>query len=56
MFAQTIYSILIAAITTGVVVNYYNQIIQLQQKETLTAFLHKLERLPGFSTKELEDL
>lgn len=52
----TIYSILVIAIVTGVVVNYYTQIIQLQQQETLSAFMNKLERLPDLSKAELEDL
>lgn len=52
----TLYAILVIAIATGVVVNFYNQIIQLQQQETLTAFLHKLERLPELSQEELKDI
>lgn len=52
----TIYSILVIAIVTGVVVNYYTQIIQLQQQETLSAFMNKLEHLPDLSKTELEDL
>lgn len=52
----SIYSVLIIAIVTGVVVNFYTQMIQLQQEETLTAFMDKLERLPEMSKDELEAL
>ncbi len=49
----TIYSVLVVAIVTGVVVSYYNQIIQIQQKETLVSFIDKLEKLPELSKDEL---
>lgn len=49
----TIYSVLVVAIITGVVVNYYNQIIQIQQEETLVSFIDKLEKLPELSKDEL---
>lgn len=52
----SIYSVLIIAIVTGVVVNFYNQMIRLRQEETLTAFLDKLEHLPELSKDELEQL
>ncbi|MEE1313343.1 MAG: hypothetical protein UHS41_06335 [Lachnospiraceae bacterium] len=53
---MTVYSLLVIAIVTGVVVNYYNQIIQIQQKETLASFLHRLEHLPELSKEELEEI
>lgn len=52
----TIYAILVIAIVTGVVVNYYTQVIQLQQEETLAAFVNKLEHLPELSKEELEEM
>ena len=52
----TVYTIFVVAIVTGVVVNYYNQIAQLRNKETLAAFMDKLEHLPELSKEELEDL
>lgn len=52
----TIYSILVIAIVTGVVTSYYNQVIQLQQEETIVAFLDQLEQLPNLSQEELKVL
>ena len=49
----TIYSIVVIAIVTGVIVNYYNQIIQIKQRETLSAFIDNMERLPELSYEEL---
>lgn len=52
----TIYSLLALAIFTGVVVNFFNQTIDMRNKETLTAFLDELERLPEMNEEELKDL
>ena len=52
----TAYSVLIIAIVTGVVVNYYTQMIEMKNKETLSSFLDRLERLPELSGEELESL
>ena len=52
----SIYAVLVIAIATGVVVNYFNQIVQLKQSETLTAILDRLEHLPEMSGDELEEL
>ncbi len=52
----TIYSIFIIAIVTGVVVNYYNQLISVRNKETLNAFMDRLEHLPELSDEELAEL
>ena len=52
----TIYSILVIALITGVIVNFYNQLIQVKQKETLTAFADKIQRLPELSHDELVEL
>lgn len=52
----TIYSVFVIAIVTGVVVNFYTQIIRLHQEETLEAFMNKLERLPELTPEELEEL
>ena len=52
----TIYSALVIAIVTGVVVNYYNHMIELRNKETINAVMDQLERLPELSREELEDL
>ena len=52
----SIYAVLVIAIVTGVIVNYFTQIVQLRQKETLASVLDKLERLPEMSERELEEL
>ncbi len=54
--ALTVYSLLVIAIVTGVVVNYYTHMIELKNKETLAAFLDRLEELPELSKEELEEL
>lgn len=51
----TIYSLIVFAIATGVVVNFYNQIIEIRQKNTLAAFADKLEHLPDMSHEELKE-
>lgn len=51
-----IYSILVVAIITGVVVNFYNQLIKIRQNGTIAEFVDKLERLPELSQEELADL
>ncbi len=52
----TIYSTLVIAIVTGVVVNFYTELTELSRKETLTAFMDKLEHLDEMSNDELKDL
>ncbi len=52
----SVYALFILAIITGVVVNFYTQIIEIQQKETVAAFIDQLEHLPDMSREELEDL
>ncbi len=52
----TIYSILVIALVTGVVVNFYTEITELQKKETLTAFIDKLEHLDEMSQDELREI
>ena len=50
------YACLVIAIVTGVVVNYFTQVINLRQKGTLAAFMEKLEHLPELSHEELEEI
>ncbi len=52
----TAYSLLIIAIVTGVVVNFYTQMIEIKNQETLLAFLDKLEQLPDLSVEERRKL
>ena len=51
----TAYSIVVIALVTGVIVNYYNQLIQIRQKDTLASFFFFLQRLPELSKDDLED-
>ena len=53
---MTAYSIVVIALVTGVIVNYYNQLIQIRQKDTLAAFTDRLQRLPELSKEELEEM
>ena len=50
------YAVIALAIITGVVVNYFTQVIELRKKDSLTALVDKLERLPELSREELEEL
>lgn len=52
----TAYSIVVIALVTGVIVNYYNQLIQIRQKDTLASFSDRLQRLPELSKEELEEM
>ena len=52
----TVYSIFVVAIVTGVVVNFYSQLVEMHDRETLTIFMDKLEHLPDLSKEELETI
>ena len=52
----SVYAVLVLAIVTGVVVNYYNQIVQMKQSETLASVLDRMEHLQDLSPDELEEL
>ena len=52
----TAYSLMVIALVTGVVVNYYTQITEARNKETVTAFLNQIEHLPEMSKEELTEL
>ena len=52
----TVYAIFVTAIVTGVVVNFYTQMVEMQRKETLAMFMDQLERLPELSSEELENI
>lgn len=49
-------AVLVIALITGVIVNYYTHVIDLRNKETLTAFMDELERLPELSHDELVEI
>lgn len=44
------------AMVPGVVVSYYMEYLKVREKETISVFLEKLERLPELSEEELEQL
>lgn len=52
----TVYALFVIAIVTGVVVNFYTQMVEMQRKETLAMFMDQLERLPELSKEELESI
>lgn len=51
-----VYGILMTAMVPGVVVSYYMEYLKIREKETISIFLEKLERLPELSKEELEEL
>ena len=52
----TAYSLLVIAIITGVIANYYMQVLQARDKETLVHFMDRVEQLPELSKEELAEL
>lgn len=52
----SVYAAVVIALITGVIVNYYNQLLALRQKDTIIALFDKLERLPELSKEELEQI
>ena len=48
--------IIVFAMMTGVVVNYYNEYLNMKKEDTISKFLEKLEDLPNLSKKELESI
>lgn len=51
-----IYSVVVVAIVTGVIVNFYSQLIRIRQENTLEALSDKLENLQDLSKEELREL
>ena len=49
-------SLLVIAIVTGVVVNFYTQVMDIRNKETIEAFFDRIEHLPEMSEEELKEL
>ena len=49
-----LYGILMTAMVPGVVVSYYMEYLKIREKETISAFLEKLEKLPELSKEELQ--
>lgn len=51
-----IYGIFVVAMVPGVVVSYYLEYLKIREKETISIFMEKLERLPELSKDELKEL
>ncbi len=52
----TVYSILIVAIVTGVVVAFYNDVVSIKYKASKAEVLDKLENLENLTKEELAEL
>lgn len=52
----SLYSILIIAIVTGIIVSYYTELTKLQQSDSVATFLEKAEHLSELSKEELDEL
>ena len=52
----TLVGLLTVAMVPGVVVAYYTEYLKIREKETISTFLEKLERLPEMNHEELEEL
>ena len=52
----TLFGVLTVAMVPGVVVAYYTEYLKIKEKETISTFLEKLERLPELSKEELTEL
>ena len=50
------YSAVTLAIVTGVLASYFNQLVQLRDKDSLATLADKLNRLPDMSREELKRL
>lgn len=51
-----VYGIFVVAMVPGVVVSYYMEYLKMQEKETISVFLERLEKLPELSKDELKKL
>lgn len=52
----SIYGIFVVAIVPGVVVSYYLEYLKIQERETISVFMEKLEKLPELSEEELREI
>lgn len=49
----SLYGILVVALSTGVIVGYYNEILKARANTSLDEFIRELEKLPDLSRQEL---
>ena len=47
---------LVVALITGVLVNYYQEINKIKLEDSIEVFMDKLERLPELSKEELQSI
>ena len=52
----SIYSVISIAILTGVVVNFFTELVALRRKESLASIIDKLEHLPDLTREELDEI
>ena len=52
----SIYTHFALALITGLAVSFFNEVMSIRNKETITAFIDKLEHLPELSKEELTQL
>lgn len=52
----SMYGILMTAMVPGVVVSYYMEYLKMREKDTISLFFEKLEKLPELSQEELAEL
>ena len=52
----SVFAVVVIAIFTSAVVSFFNQMMELRRKNTLSEFLDKMEHLPDLSKEELADL
>lgn len=55
-FIVALYGIVLVAIITGVLVNYYQEINKIKMNESIEVFMDKLERLPELTKEELKEI
>ena len=52
----SVYAVVIIAIFTGVVVNFFTRMNEIEREESIGDYMDKLEHLPDLSKEELEEL
>lgn len=52
----SMYGILMTAMVPGVVVSYYMEYLKMRERDTISLFFEKLEKLPELSQEELVEL
>ncbi len=53
---MSIYAVVSIAIVTGVIVSFYNQLVRMRMKDSLSGIINRLELLPELSKEELAEI